>query len=132
MTDAFSTGFLTPLEFKSALRKAFQLDLLPKELSSVVNDFKDDNGNVDTAAFKSGFIRMGTEERTRLRNIRIEKESRNAFSRRNAEQRKLKVSNIYGIFFVKCFFISNNPNSNSNPNPNPNLSPNPNPLQNPF
>ena len=50
---AFDEGFLPPIAFRDALKKTFDLTFTPKELSSLINDFRDANGNADCAIFKS-------------------------------------------------------------------------------
>jgi hypothetical protein len=58
-STVFDVYFLTPMEFKYALKKTFKLTFSIREISSIINDYIDENGNIDCNMFKSSFQRMG-------------------------------------------------------------------------
>ena len=88
--DAFNALFLTPLEFKEIVKRTFNLNFLPKELSAVIHDFKDDDGNVISKNFVTKFIQIGADERTKFKLIMLEKQRNQDKWRKEEQERKLR------------------------------------------
>ena len=70
----FETLFLTPSQFKNALKGVFDINLSRTELGSLVDRY-DDNGNrlIVSADFVVSFIRLGIELRAEARSASIER-----------------------------------------------------------
>ena len=64
---SFEPASLTPLEFKKALRRTFNITLTPKEMGAMVAFFdKDHKHEVNCQAFLTKFVSLGAEERGRV------------------------------------------------------------------
>jgi hypothetical protein len=88
--DAFSALFLTPAAFREVLKSAFNVNFTTKELSSLVHEFSDGAGNVECAKFMVAFIKMGSEERDKVKKLQLEKQRRMNFLRKTEHERKMK------------------------------------------
>ena len=88
--EAFNALFLTPAAFREVLKSAFNVTFTTKELSSLVHEFSDGKGNVESAKFMVAFIKMGTEERDKIKKLQLEKQRRMNFLRKTEHERKMK------------------------------------------
>ena len=88
--DAFECKFLTPLEFREAMKRTFNIPLAPKELAVLVSDFDDGNGNVNCQNFVIFFIKLGVDERNKFKLIMLEKQRRDNEIRKAEHERKLR------------------------------------------
>lgn len=90
--DMFVAAFLTPMQFREAVKNTFNVTLTPRELSAMIKEFatNDKSGNVDCAAFVRAFLRYGVEERNRNKAVQLDKQHRMNYYRKTEHERKLK------------------------------------------
>lgn len=67
--DAFDAAYLTPLEFREVIKRVFGLALTAKEFATVYKEFKNEEGNIVSQSFLTSFLRLGAEERGRLKKV---------------------------------------------------------------
>jgi hypothetical protein len=73
--DAFNCKYMTPFQFRDAMKSIFNITLTPKELSSLVSEFADESTeNVESQKFLVYFIRIGSDERSKEKQINIVKQ----------------------------------------------------------
>jgi Ca2+-binding EF-hand superfamily protein len=64
---SFEPASITPLEFKKALKRTFNITLTPAEMGAMVTYFdKDRKNEVNCQAFLTKFVSLGAEERGRV------------------------------------------------------------------
>ena len=64
---SFEPASITPLEFKKALKRTFNITLTPAEMGAMVTYFdKDRKNKVNCQAFLTKFVALGAEERGRV------------------------------------------------------------------
>jgi len=86
----FDAKFLTPQEFKGVAKRTFGLNLNPKELSALVKEFQDDDGNVPCHKFLIKFLGVGMEEREKFKIEMLEKQRHENKVRKQENERKLR------------------------------------------
>lgn len=87
---AFDALYLTPLAFKEVLKRTFNLNLTPKELGALVAQYdKNNEKRVISKEFLNDFIKIGIEERNKMRIIQIEKNRAAEKVMRHTQEKKL-------------------------------------------
>lgn len=86
--DSFHCLYLTPGIFREVMKRTFNIIFSPSELASMIAEFNNGSGNIDTSKFLVTFIKIGTEERDRAKAIQLEKEKNNEVVRVMAEKKK--------------------------------------------
>eukprot|EP01038_Epipyxis_sp_PR26KG_P006779 gene6779-9286_t len=88
--DAFNTKYLTPSVFREVCKKTFNIQLTNQELTSIIYDFNDGNGNLDCQSFIIYFTKLGNDERHKIKIIQLEKQRKLNFLRHTAHERKME------------------------------------------
>jgi hypothetical protein len=88
--EAFNAAFFTPHQFKVVMKQTFGIVYTPKELAAMVAEYDNGEGNVDSGALLVNFIKMGTEERAKIRHVQLEQQRKMEFLRRTEHERKMK------------------------------------------
>ena len=83
---------------------AFFCYVFSLEFATVVKEFKNEEGNIVSQTFLTSFLRLGAEERARVKKVELEKQRR--------EEHHRKVSNVQHILFTHI-----HANTLSPPNP---------------
>jgi Ca2+-binding EF-hand superfamily protein len=89
--DAFDAAYLTPGTFREVVKRTFNLVFEPKELAAVIAQYDNGRGNVDCSKFLVNFIRVGAEEREKMKVIMLEKQRKDDELRRSEHERKVKA-----------------------------------------
>ena len=88
--DAFDVKFLKPMEFKELLKRIFKITLRPKELGAAIYEFSDGKGCVDSSKFLNTFLKMGQDERDKMKVAQLNRQRREDDYRKNKHERMMK------------------------------------------
>jgi hypothetical protein len=109
--EAFDAAYLTPLEFREVIKRVFGLVLTAKEFATVYKEFKNEEGNVVSQTFLTSFLRLGAEERARLKKLELEKQRRDEHHRKFAHLRKMKELEDKTVLEVTYDFTADEENA---------------------
>ena len=109
--EAFDAAYLTPLEFREVIKRVFGLVLTAKEFATVYKEFKNEDGNVVSQTFLTSFLRLGAEERARLKKLELEKQRRDEHHRKFAHLRKMKELEDKTVLEVTYDFTADEENA---------------------
>ena len=89
----FTSGAMKPVEFNGLIQRVFNLWLTPKELSSLIFKYKYDEAaqTIDSKAFLNAFIKIGFEERQRIKSRILDRQRQAYIAREEEIARKKKV-----------------------------------------
>ncbi len=98
----FTSGAMKPVEFNGLIQRVFNLWLTPKELSSLIFRYKYDETaqTIDSKAFLNAFIKIGFEERQRIKSRILDRQRQANIAREEEIARKKKVlsqKNVWDI-----------------------------------
>jgi Ca2+-binding EF-hand superfamily protein len=74
--------------FREVMKRTFNILLTPNELAAMIAEFNNGNGNIDTSKFLVTFIKIGSEERDKVKGLALEKERNNEIIRKTIEKKK--------------------------------------------
>jgi hypothetical protein len=75
--DTFHCLYLTPGMFREVMKRTFNILFTPNELAAMIAEFNNGNGNIDTSKFLVTFIKIGSEERDKVKGLALEKKLKN-------------------------------------------------------
>jgi hypothetical protein len=72
------------------MKQTFNVVFTPKELAGMIAEYDNGDGNVECAALLVNFIKMGTEERAKLRHSQLDQQRKMEVFRRTRHERKMR------------------------------------------
>lgn len=87
---AFEALYLSPVSFREVMKRTFNINMAPKELAVLINDFDNGDGNLHCQHFIVKFIQLGAEERNKFKLIMLEKQARDNERRKTEHARKMR------------------------------------------
>lgn len=104
--DAFTAAFLDPLTFRNIMKSTLNLTFTPKELSALLAEYNNGDGNVDCSKFMISFIKLGADERAKLKAIQLEKQRREDHHRKTEHERIMKEAEEKMVLKISYKFTS--------------------------
>jgi Ca2+-binding EF-hand superfamily protein len=90
--EAFDAAYLTPGMFKEVLKRSLNINFTEPELASMLSEYDNGRSNVNTQAFMVSFIKLGTDERDKVKAIQLTKQRRMNYLRKTEHERKMAES----------------------------------------
>jgi Ca2+-binding EF-hand superfamily protein len=88
--EAFEAQYLIPSAFRDVLRRSFGVHFTPKELSAILDTYKDKRGNLICHDFLVAFMKMGADQRAQEKLIELEKQRLDNIHRKTEHARKMR------------------------------------------
>jgi hypothetical protein len=109
--EAFEAKSLDAAMFREVLKRTFNVILTPSELAAVMKDFAADDdddaaGNLICASFLISFLKLGQDERNRLKLLQLEKNRENEMHKKTEHNRKMREAEEKMVFKVDFDYTS--------------------------